>query len=79
MKPTLSRSSKGIAVGKGLPIRDVRLLASIGEQTVIDCVPRVAAQFRNLEAAYSDGSVKGSSPVIISAISRPVTGPSVKP
>ena len=79
MKPTLSRNSKGIAVGKGLPIRDVRLLASIGEQTVIDCVPRVAAQFRNLEAAYSDGSVKGSSPVIISAISRPVTGPSVKP
>ena len=26
-----------------------------------------------------DGSVKGSSPVIISASSRPVTGPSVKP
>jgi len=36
VKPTLSRSSKGIAVGKGLPIRDVRLLASIGEQTEID-------------------------------------------
>ena len=26
-----------------------------------------------------DGSVKGSLPVIISASSRPVTGPSVKP
>ena len=34
-----------------MSIRFLRLLASIGEQTVIECVPRGAAQFRNLLVA----------------------------
>jgi hypothetical protein len=36
-------------------------------------------QFENRSAAWGDGSVKGVSPVIISATSLPLTGPSVKP
>jgi hypothetical protein len=36
-------------------------------------------QCENRAAAYGDGSVNGVSPVIISASSLPLTGPSAKP